>query len=260
MGTLCMFRLPFLLFLKLNPSKTAKPTPMQHPTAPHISPSESTPWVTIASQKLWVLCLVSITWMGCGQESDHAQNDTSNAITDPYANVAPGSETPVGIAPPHLADTANFTDPLAKDSLKLSIAFQKAANELGTAYLKKDVNGYAKFCLPAIEKMAGGPAAYRAKLQSIFQDKNATQYFKILSGPIQRTKASLDDQGYLQGWYCLMPVKMFRREAGKVLEDIKWMGGQSLDEGKTIYFIDITNVPPENIMQIMPDLKVVLVK
>ena len=53
---------------------------------------------------------------------------------------------------------------------------------------------------------------------------------------------------------------MFRREAGKVMEDIKWMGGQTLDEGKTVYFIDITNVPPENIMQIMPDLKVVLVK
>jgi hypothetical protein len=44
------------------------------------------------------------------------------------------------------------------------------------------------------------------------------------------------------------------------MEDIKWMGGQTLDEGKTVYFIDITNVPPENIMQIMPDLKVVLIK
>jgi hypothetical protein len=51
---------------------------------------------------------------------------------------------------------------------------------------------------------------------------------------------------------------MFRTEAGKTLQDIKWMGGQSLDEGKTIYFIDITNMPPEKIMQIMPDLRIVL--
>ena len=68
------------------------------------------------------------------------------------------------------------------------------------------------------------------------------------------------DQGYLQGWYCLLPVRMFRTEAGKTMQDIKWMGGQSLDEGKTIHFIDITNLPPEKIAQIMPDLQVVLVK
>jgi len=53
---------------------------------------------------------------------------------------------------------------------------------------------------------------------------------------------------------------MFRTEAGKTLQDVKWMGGQTLDEGKTIYFIDITNLPPEKIAQIMPDLQVVLVK
>jgi hypothetical protein len=219
--------------------------------------------ISIAMKKPFQLVICALLCIGlfsCGQESKDSTTDTTQATKDPYANAAPGSETPVGIAPPNLEDTSKISDPLAKDSLKLTVAFQKAANELGAAYLRKDVNGYAKFCLPAIEKMAGGPAAYRSKLQTIFQDKNATQYFKILSGPIQRTKASLDDQGYLQGWYCLMPVKMFRRESGKVLEDIKWMGGQSLDEGKTIYFIDITNVPPENIMQIMPDLKVVLMK
>ena len=215
---------------------------------------------TLSALGLALLCILGLGMFGCGQESNDDHSDSANSNTDPYANAAAGSETPAGIAPPKYTDTLKFSDPLAKDSVKLSIAFQRAANELGAAYLNKDVNGYAKFCLPAIEKMAGGPAGYRAKLQSIFQDKKATQYFKILSGPIQRTKASLDDQGYLQGWYCLMPVKMFRREAGKVMEDIKWMGGQTLDEGTTVYFIDITNVPPENIMQIMPDLKVVLVK
>jgi hypothetical protein len=215
---------------------------------------------TLSPLGLALLCILGLGMFGCGQESNDDHSDSANVSTDPYLNAAPGSETPAGIAPPKYTDTLKFSDPLAKDSVKLSIAFQRAANELGTAYLNKDVNGYAKFCLPAIEKMAGGPAGYRAKLQSIFADKKATQYYKILSGPIQRTKASLDDQGYLQGWYCLMPVKMFRREAGKVMEDIKWMGGQTLDEGKTVYFIDITNVPPENIMQIMPDLKVVLVK
>lgn len=219
----------------------------------------SEPKVQIAL-RFALFCFLGLGMFGCGQESNDSNKDSANVSTDPYLNAAPGSETPAGIAPLKYTDTLKFSDPLAKDSVKLSIAFQRAANELGAAYLNKDANGYAKFCLPAIEKMAGGPAAYRAKLQSIFQDKKATQYFKILSGPIQRIKASLDDQGYLQGWYCLMPVKMFRRESGKVMEDIKWMGGQTLDEGKTVYFIDITNVPPESIMQIMPDLRVVLVK
>ena len=36
--------------------------------------------------------------------------------------------------------------------------------------------------------------------------------------------------------------------------DVQHMAGQSLDEGKHIYFIDITGMPWEKIEQVMPDI------
>jgi hypothetical protein len=228
---------PFVLFLNPKPMKNAL--------------------LTLRSLKnIATVTALTATLFSCNPTSETNHSDSST--TNPYTNAAPGSETPAGIAPPKYSDTMGITDPMAKDSIKLTIAFQMAANDLGMAYINKDPNTYAKYTLPAIEKAAGGKSAYLQKLQSVFKDPNNPTYTKILSGPIQRTRARLDDQGYLQGWYCLMPVRIFRTEAGKTLQDIKWMGGQSLDEGKTIYFIDITNMPPEKIMQIMPDLRIVL--
>lgn len=204
--------------------------------------------------------VICIALLGCNQKESEQPQTTDSMVTDPYKNASPGTETAAGIAPPNIEDTASLNDPMAKDSLKMHVAFQLAANELSGAYLNKDAGTYAKYTLPSIIKANGGDVAYRQKLAMVFQDPGTPSYFKVLSGPLQRTKAKLDDQGYLQGWYCLLPVRMFRTEAGKTMQDIKWMGGQSLDEGKTIHFIDITNLPPEKIAQIMPDLQVVLVK
>ncbi len=206
--------------------------------------------------------VVGYALTGCNQTEKEREQpqlaETPNS--DPYKNANPGTETSAGIAPPKIEDTASIKDPMAKDSLKMHVAFQLAANELSGAYMNKDAAVYAKYTLPAIIKANGGDVAYLQKLNMVFKDPGTPTYFKVLSGPLQRTKAKLDDQGYLQGWYCLLPVRMFRTEAGKTMQDIKWMGGQSLDEGKTIHFIDITNLPPEKIAQIMPDLQVVLVK
>ncbi|MFM6953049.1 MAG: hypothetical protein ACKOXR_07940 [Bacteroidota bacterium] len=209
----------------------------------------------------WLMgVLVCFNLISCNQNEESTAEPTATPASNPYENATPGAETAAGIAPPKLSDTANIKDPLAKDSLRMHVAFQLAANELSGAYINKDAATYAKYTMPSIIKANGGEATYKQKLDMVFKDPGTPSYFKVLSGPLQRTKAKLDDQGYLQGWYCLLPVRMYRTEAGKTLQDIKWMGGQSLDEGKTIYFIDITNLPPEKIAQIMPDLQVVLVK
>jgi hypothetical protein len=206
------------------------------------------------------ICCLWVFVSGCNSTTDTELSDSAVVATNPYEKAKPGEETVAGIAPPKISDTLGLSDPMAKDSIKMHIAFQLAANELSNAYINKDAKIYAKYSLPAIIKANGGIAMYENKLNQVFKDPATPSYFKVLSGPLQRTKAKLDDQGYLQGWYCLLPVRMFRTEAGKTLQDVKWMGGQSLDEGKTIYFIDITNLPPEKIAQIMPDLQVVLVK
>ena len=108
---------------------------------------------------------LAATLFSCNPTSETNHSDSST--TNPYTNAAPGSETPAGIAPPKYSDTIGITDPMAKDSIKLTIAFQMAANDLGMAYINKDPNTYAKYTLPAIEKAAGGKSAYLQKLQSV---------------------------------------------------------------------------------------------
>lgn len=201
---------------------------------------------------MFILCLFYL--ISCG--NDPKKNDEP---LEAFENIKPGTETPKGIAPIKLSDTTG-KDMLGIDSVKITIAFQLAANELSMAYVNKDANTYAKYTPESIIKRKGGKLSYVQSLNNYFQSGDMP-YFKILSGPIQRTLPKLDDQGYGNGWYCLMPVKMYRKsQSGEVLQDLKWMGGQTLDEGKNIYFIDITNMTPEKINQIMPDLRVVLVK
>ncbi|PHX92003.1 MAG: hypothetical protein CK532_05380 [Flavobacteriales bacterium] len=170
----------------------------------------------------------------------------------------PGTETPDGIAPIHYTDTVG-KDLYGKDSVKMSVLFQLAANDLGKSYLNKNAETYSKYTLPAIVKANGGLPSYIQKLQLKFSSEQES-IVKILSGPIHRIQPLLDEKGFGNGWYCLMPVKIFRKESTEIKQEMGWMGGQTLDEGKTIYFIDISNMPKEKIMQIMPDLRCVLVK
>lgn len=160
------------------------------------------------------------------------------------------------IAAPSLKDTAGL-DEYGKDSLKISAAFQHAANVLSRAYREKDVVTYAQFTPPAIIKMYGGADIYRSKVKAYMQ-QDSLVFTRVVCGPVKRIQPAIDNEGYAHGWYCLMPVRRFRNSGGKEIMEIQWLGGQTLDLGKTIYFLDVTGKPREQIMQIMPDLRFVL--
>jgi hypothetical protein len=162
------------------------------------------------------------------------------------------------LAPTKVTDTAGL-DEYGKDSLKLSALFQHAANDLSQAYLKKDAYTYAKYTPPVIIKTYGSADRYRAKVQEVL-NSDPIVFDRIVSGPVKRIQAAVDDDGYGHGWYCLMPVRRFRNINGKPAMEIQWLGGQTLDMGKTIYFLDVTGKPREQILQIMPDLRFVLDK
>lgn len=186
---------------------------------------------------------------GCKQNNPPKTNSLTNSIiNDP---MLADSITPV-----MPKDTANL-DEYSKDSLKLSFAFQRAANKLTSSFQNKDVATYATFTPPSIIKMYGGIEQYRHRVKEVF-NADKTVFSRIVTGPVKRVKAALDDQQYGHGWYCLMPVRRFRKENGKEIMEIQWLGGQSLDMGKTIYFLDITGKSREQILQIMPDLHFVL--
>lgn len=183
-------------------------------------------------------------------------NDSGNDSGDTLKPVSNDPLTADSIAPTSLKDTANL-DEYGKDSLKMSAAFQHAANVLSKAYQNRDVVTYSQFTPPVVIKMYGSPEAYRSKVRE-FMMRDTPVFDRVVSGPVKRVQAAVDNEGYGHGWYCLMPVRRFRKKGGKDVMEIQWLGGQTLDMGKTIYFLDVTGKPREQIMQIMPDLRFVL--
>ena len=166
---------------------------------------------------------------------------TDTESTSPYSD---------SIIPPSLKDTLGL-DEYGKDSLKMCVAFQLAANKLSRAYMEKDVLTYSSFTPPEILKMYGGPEKYRSRVKELLSQDHV-EFDHIISGPVKRVQAAVDNDGFAHGWYCLMPVRNYIKKDGKM--EMQWLGGQTLDGGKTIYFLDITGKPKEQILQIMPDL------
>ena len=169
---------------------------------------------------------------GCNTNKEAETSPTESVAADPYEKARAGEETSAGIAPPKFTDTSGVSDPMAKDSIKVHIAFQLAANELSSAYINKDAKTYAKYTLPAIVKANGGIESYENKLGMIFNDPGTPSYFKLLSGPLQRTKAKLDDQGYLQGVVLLAASENVPHRSGKNLARCKMDGRTNLGRGQ----------------------------
>jgi len=68
------------------------------------------------------------------------------------------------ITPAELKDTVGLDD-YGKDSLRMSILFQRAANALSQAYLTKDVPTYCKYSAPVLVNAAGGMSAYMQRVK-----------------------------------------------------------------------------------------------
>lgn len=159
------------------------------------------------------------------------------------------------ITPSSVKDTQMLSE-YGKDSLKMSAAFQRAANGMARSLKAHDALAYTAYTPPTILQKFGGKERFVQSLRSNFEAEKR-QVERVVAGPIKNIAAALDDQGYEHGWYCLMPVRQFLNEDGKKVMEMQWFGGQSLN-GKDFYFINITDIPREHILQIMPDLRYVL--
>ena len=92
-------------------------------------------------------------------------------------------------------------------------------------------------------------------------DDGRPEYEKILAGPIQRIAPATDDNGFAAAWYCLIPVRSYRKDAqGKEIVDLSWLGGQCDIKNQKVYFLNVTGLSREKITQVMPDLTFVLDK
>lgn len=155
-------------------------------------------------------------------------------------------------------DTAGMEEE-SKDSLVFSARFQEEANRLSRAEKNKDYKTIVAYVPPEVIKFYGTKENLVERLRKIDAENRVPKYEKVISGPVKKIAASKDDQGYASFWYCLMPVRSFYTDAsGKHAVDLRWLGGEIDVEGKTVYFLDITDKSREKIMQVMPGLTVVL--
>lgn len=178
--------------------------------------------------------------------------DASSESNDAVANTIVGDT----VVPVDLKDTAKL-DMMGKDSLRMMQAFQLAANRYSQAFLAKNTAICAEYALPAMIKAYKGEENYKNRLQQFFQT-DPIQPERIVAGPIDRIGVKLDKEGYGYGWYCIMPVRRYLTQNGKKVVDIQYMAGQTLDEGKKIYFIDITGMPLGKIQMLMPDIDCII--
>lgn len=159
---------------------------------------------------------------------------------------------------PSLKDTVN-KDETGKDSLKFTRLFQIAANRLCRAEKEKDYDELSSFTPASIIKFYKTKAAYIERMK--INDEGRPVYDKILAGPIQKIAPATDDKGFSAAWYCLIPVRSYRKDGqGNEVVDMSWLGGQCDIKNKTVYFLNVTGLSREQIIQVMPDLTFVLDK
>ncbi len=194
-----------------------------------------------------------------GKTDDVATKTEAEALVLPEIQNNPIALKKLDSIPlPLLKDTANI-DETGKDSLKFTRLFQLAANRLCRAEKDKDYEELASFTPASIIKFYKSRTAYIERMK--INDEGRPVYEKILAGPIQKIAPATDDKGFAAAWYCLIPVRSYRKDGqGNEVVDMSWLGGQCDIKNKTVYFLNVTGLSREQIVQVMPDLTFVLDK
>ena len=214
----------------------------------------------------FALCTILLFSCQSGnQDSSTADTVSNNTIQDKNGALLPDVQNnPVAlkkldsIPVPGLKDTAG-RDETGKDSIKFTRLFQLSANRLCRAEQAKDYAELASFTPNSIIQFYKSKQAYIERMK--MNDEDRPQYDKILAGPIQKIAPATDDQGFASAWYCLMPVRSYRKNAqGSDIVDVAWIGGQCNIKTQKVYFLNVTGLSREQIVQVMPDLTFVLDK
>ncbi len=199
------------------------------------------------------------------QDSTTTDTTTHNALQGKDGALLPEIQNnPVAlkkldsIPVPALKDTTG-RDETGKDSIKFARLFQLAANRLCRAEQEKNYIELASFTPDAIIRFYKSRQAYIKRMK--MNDEDRPQYDKILAGPIQKIAPATDDQGFASAWYCLIPVRSYRKNVqGDDMVDVSWIGGQCDIQNQKVYFLNVTGLSREQIVQVMPDLTYVLDK
>lgn len=144
------------------------------------------------------------------------------------------------------------------DSFRIRRSFQTSAKNFNDAFQKGKFDDFLNYLHPAIIAANGGRMSFKSRLQEIYKADDTALYRQTLIGPVSQMIGVRDPKGNLTGWYCTMPVRRWLKGAPDEEFQLQWLGGQTLNQGKNCYFVDITQIEKEKIYQIMPDFRYLL--
>ena len=189
---------------------------------------------------------LAVQFQSCGNSEETESSDTDTTLRSSASNSA------VDTIPTGDMVTGDLSAS-ELDSFRMRRAFQVAANEFTMGYDKGDWDAFLAHLHPSITNSNGGSTNFKLRLKEI-KLQDTFKYERIVSGPVKSMMAMRDAKGNITGWYCLMPVRRWIKGRPETEFQLQWIAGQSLNNGKTVHFIDVTKVPKEKIAQIMPDL------
>jgi hypothetical protein len=189
---------------------------------------------------------LAVQFQSCGNSEETESSDTDTTLSSSASNSA------VDTIPTGDMVTGDLSAS-ELDSFRMRRAFQVSANEFTMGYDKGDWDAFLAHLHPSITNSNGGSTNFKQRLKEI-KLQDTFKYERIVSGPVKSMMAMRDAKGNITGWYCLMPVRRWIKGRPETEFQLQWIAGQSLNNGKTVHFIDVTKVPKEKIAQIMPDL------
>jgi len=144
------------------------------------------------------------------------------------------------------------------DSFRIRREFQISAKKFSEAFKAGDFDEFLNYLHPVIVNANGGRNEFKGRLSEIYIADDTAMYRKTMIGPVSQMIGVRDPKGNITGWYCTMPVRRWLKGSSDEKFQLQWLGGQTLNNGKNCYFVDITQIEKEKIYQIMPDFHYLL--
>jgi len=144
--------------------------------------------------------------------------------------------------------------PIKLDSLRVRKKFNESAQNFWDAYKDGNFDIYVRYLHPTIIRSLGGTEEFKRRAKAM-KAQDPYEYEEVMVGPVDSMSSARNDRGDVTGWYCVMPIRRWVKGAPADQYQLQVLAGQTTDHGKNCVFADITNMPKEKILLLMPDMR-----
>ena len=138
---------------------------------------------------------------------------------------------------------------------EMEIIFEESATEFANSFREGDFKTFISYMHPTLVRAQGGTMEFEEKLKKMENPDELMAFRKWKVGPVRAIKEVKDKSGKHSGWYCVIPVTRWLKNAPDSVAQQQWLAGQSVNQGRNCYFMDITGTEEQQAYQIMPDLR-----